>query len=736
LAMEIVRGILASVVFRNEENGYSVVKLDSVNDGESFTAVGTLPDVYPGEMLELSGQWVANAKYGQQFKTETFTRSAPAGADSLFRYLASGVIKGIGPSKAREIIDRFGESALSVIEASPERLAEVRGITRSAAREMSTEFRKKAGVRMLIELLAEYGIAPLVAMKLYKVLGENAADAVRENPFVMTQSAYGAKFQEADRMAEAFGFEADCPERLEAALVFVLRHNLNNGHVFIPTQKLVSATTQLVYTSEDAIIEALEILSEDGDVVREDLGELDACYLRELRDAEAYVAERLLEMVRDNDVAGEISDADKLLTEIERRLGVEYAAAQREAVITATNNRVMVLTGGPGTGKTTSVRGILEMFERLDLKTLLCAPTGRAAKRMGELAGRDDAMTIHRALGAGMDADGNLVFERDETNELKCDAIIVDETSMMDLQLMNALLSATPQGCRLVLVGDANQLPSVGAGNVFADIIKSGTVPTVELTEIFRQARESAIVRSAHSVNRGEVPNLGEKTSDMFFMRRAMPQAVADTVADLIAERLPKNMGVPAMQIQVLTPSRKGEAGTAALNKSLQERLNPRGAKRERELAGTLFREGDRVMQIRNDYDIIYTTKNGATGAGVYNGDLGVITAIDLAAETITVDFDDKLVEYMFEQALDLELAYAVTVHKSQGSEYRAVILALPPGMPRLATRAVLYTAITRARELLVVVGDDEVFVQMVGNNERAKRYSGLRARLREGMAE
>jgi len=537
-------------------------------------------------------------------------------------------------------------------------------------------------------------------------------------------------------MAAAFGFEADCPERLEAALVFVIRHNLSNGHVFIPTDKLVAATDQLVMSGEHALYEALEMLSDDGELVHENIGNLDACYLRELRDAEALVAERLLSMAREDRLGGAFADDEELISSIEAYIDVKYAEAQRAAIRLAAHHRLMVLTGGPGTGKTTSVRGILALFDKHELETLICAPTGRAAKRMGELAGRDDAMTVHRALGASIDENGDLIFDRDENNPLKSDAVIVDETSMMDLPLMCALLRATPESCRLILVGDANQLPSVGPGNVFADIIKSGAVPVVELSEVFRQAKESAIIRAAHAVNLGEAPNLGDKSSDMFFMRRTSPTAIAETVSDLIAERLPKNMGIPPSQIQVLSPSRKGDAGTAALNARLQARLNPPSAKREREFGGVTFREGDRVMQIRNDYDIMYTTKSGHTGMGVYNGDLGTIEHIDLSAETLTVDFDDKTVEYMFEQMVDLEPAYAITVHKSQGSEYRAVILALPPGTPLLATRAVLYTAITRARELLVIVGDDEVFHTMVGNNKRAKRYSGLRARLRRESEE
>ena len=727
-----VHGTVAAVVFRNEENGYSVIKLDR-DDGEQFTAVGCIPDAFPGEEFALTGEWMSHHTYGQQFRADTFERAAPTGADAIFRYLSSGVIKGIGPGRAREIVNRFGENALEVIEASPEKLASVRGISSSAAHEMSAELRRTAGVRILIEALAEHNISPITAMRLYRSLGEEALDFVTDNPYIMAEAAYGTQFFEADRMAMELGFEPDCPERIEAALVFEMRHNLGNGHVFIPTDKLVAATAQLIGTDRDALKEVLDAISEDGELVRETLSGRDVCYLREMRDFEEYVAGRLTVMGKYGADKKEL-DVDSLVLDVERTLGLKYAEGQLEAVRIAASRRVMVLTGGPGTGKTTSLRGILELFDNMRLKTLLCAPTGRAAKRMSELTGRDGAMTIHRALGAGMGDEGELVFERDEENPLKTDAVVVDEASMLDLPLTYALLCALPLDCRIVLVGDANQLPSVGPGNVFSDIVKSGAVPVVRLTEIFRQAQESAIIRAAHSVNSGETPDLSQRDSDMFFLKRSGAEAISDTVAELVSARLPQNMGIPPSQIQVLSPSRKNTAGTMALNTKLQGVLNPPGARREKQHGNHLFREGDKVMQIRNDYDIIWRDLSGSAGAGVYNGDLGVIAAIDFSAEMMTVDFEDKTVEYMFEQLSDLELAYAVTVHKSQGSEYRAVVLALPPGASRLAVRAVLYTAITRARELLIIVGEGSVFEAMVANDKRSARYSGLLARLRQEL--
>jgi exodeoxyribonuclease V alpha subunit len=490
--------------------------LDAPEPGaEPFTAVGCLPDVFPGETVELAGEWTAHHSYGQQFRADSFTRAAPEGTEAIFRYLASGVIRGIGPGRAREIVARFGENSLDIIESSPEKLAQVRGITRAAAREFSQDFRRKAGVRRLIDALGGYGVPALVAMRLYGAFGDGALDYLRENPYAMTDSAFGAEFHEADRMAAELGFEPDCPERLEAALVFELRHNLNNGHVFIPADKLIAATNQLISVGEEGLRDALDMLSDDGEIVREQIAGADACYLREMRDAEAFVASRLIALADTGE--DDSIDADALVAEVEAKLGVSYAEGQLAAVRAAALGSVVALTGGPGTGKTTSVRGILEIFDRLRLRTLLCAPTGRAAKRMGELAGRGDAMTVHRALGARMDTRGGLTFEHNASNPLRVDAVIVDEASMLDLPLTRSLMEAMKPGCRLILVGDMNQLPAVGPGNVLADIIKSGAVPVVRLTEIFRQAEQSAIVRAAHAVNSGELPDLSEKDSDMFF---------------------------------------------------------------------------------------------------------------------------------------------------------------------------------------------------------------------------
>jgi exodeoxyribonuclease V alpha subunit len=724
-----ISGTVSALVYRNPDNGYSVLKLDS--EGKSVTAVGCLPEVYPGEALKLVGVWTAHAKFGEQFKAESFEREAPTGAEQIYRYLSSGVIRGIGPGKAREIVEKFGAETLSILEASPEMLSDIRGITAKSAREIGVSFRRTAGVRRLMELLGEYNIRPLIAMRLYNALGDAALDEVTENPYIITEREFGADFSEADKMALEMDFEPDCPERVEAAVLFEMRHNLGNGHAFLPCDKLAQATMQLIGADEEALEAAIFALCEGGHIVRETIAGRDACYLAHMYEAEAFVAQKLLALARHEDAV--TADVDKLIDSAEREQGITYAAVQRDAVRLAASRRVMALTGGPGTGKTTSVRGILALFDAMELKTALCAPTGRAAKRMGQLAERE-AVTIHRLLGAAPSDDefGELRFERDETNPLRVDAVIVDETSMLDLPLARALLAAIPDTARVVFVGDADQLPSVGPGNVFSDIIKSGALPTVRLTEIFRQASLSGIVSAAHMVNRGVVPDLAEKRADFFFLKRPSLDKLAETLAELCAERLPKNMNIPAAQIQVLSPTRRGVAGTESLNARLQAALNPPSDKlREKTYGGFTFREGDRVMQIRNDYDIVWRTADGsAAGTGVYNGDLGVITRIDLSGETLTVDYEDKLVEYMFEQLSDLEPAFAMTVHKSQGSEYRAVVLAIPSGSPMLATRAVLYTAITRARELLIMVGDPQVFETMVKNDKRQRRYSGLKARL------
>ena len=721
-----IEGTVASLIYQNAENGYAVLRL-TTQDG-MITAVGTMPGLSPGESLILTGLWSTHQAYGEQFKAEFIERRMPTGKDAIYAYLASGAIKNVGPAKARDIVDKFGDKALEILENEPEKLAQVRGITEKRAREYSLSFRRQVGLRRLMEFLAQYGIKPLVAIKLFKNYGDDALDAVKDNPYIMTEPSFGADFFEADAMALSLGFESDSAERVEAAVLFELTHNLDNGHTFLPFEKLVTATNQLIDVGSQTVSDAMDALTEAGLLVRETVAGQDACYLANYHEAELFVTSRLRALA--DNPADDKADIGGLVISVEKEAGITYAKSQHQAVELAAKSRVMVLTGGPGTGKTTCVRGILALFDRLGLKTSLCAPTGRAAKRMSELTGRE-AATIHRLLGAGIEGDA-LVFERDDANPLNADAVVMDETSMADLALMRALLAALKPGSRLVLVGDADQLPSVGPGNVFSDIIRSGAVSTVVLREIFRQAGESGIVKNAHLINRGEFPDFGEKTGDFFFMRRAAPDKALETIVELCAERLPKNMGIDASQIQVLSPTRKTMTGTENLNARLQATLNPPApSKKERQFGDYLFREGDKVMQIRNNYDIIWRTADGLTvGAGVFNGDIGRITELDFTHETATVDYEDKLVTYMFEQMTELEPAYALTVHKAQGSEYRAVVLSACQGASPLLIRSVLYTAITRARELLIIVGDQGVIETMVKNDKRQRRYSGLRARL------
>ena len=717
-----LEGTVTAVVFSNPENGYAVLRL-STQDGV-VTAAGALPGVVPGERLALFGVWEVHQQYGEQFKAQSYTPKPPDGANEIFLYLSSGAVKDVGPARARDIVAKFGNESLHVIENDPQKLASIRGITMAKAMKIGTDYRRQTDLRRLMEFLTRYGIKPLVATRIYRDYGVTAINAVRDNPYIVTSC--GAEFFEADALAFDLGFDSNCTERVSSAILFELAHNLNNGHTFIPVRKLVGATQELIGAGSEAIEDALDMLHECGDVVIETVAGEEACYLQHMFEAESYTARRILELGENRHSPDGI---DELIRETERQQGIRYADMQREALKMAAESGVMALTGGPGTGKTTIVRGILMLFEALGLKTALCAPTGRAAKRLSETC-HAQAATIHRLLGAAPGEEGELLFDRDEQNPLGVDAVIVDEMSMVDILLMRALLAAIPPGGRLIMVGDADQLPPVGPGGVFADVLKSGVVPSVALSEIFRQAEDSGIVRCAHSVLGGVSPDFDVKYPDLFLLKRQSEQSVAETVAQLFAQRLPKNMGLDPSQIQVLSPTRKGEGGTVRLNARLREAMNPAHAsKNEKQYGEFIFRTGDKVMQIRNNYDILWTGSDGA-GAGVYNGDVGTIVNIDRKGETVTVDFEDKTVDYQFEQLGELEPAFAMTVHKSQGSEYQAVILALTNAAPRLLTRGILYTAMTRAKKLLVIVGDPGILETMVQNDRRQKRYGGLRARL------
>lgn len=723
-----INGIISSVIYLNDENGYAVVRMET-DSGEMVTAVGCLPYIAPGEMISAEGSWVTHAQHGRQFKIEQSNRLLPTSADGIYEYLAGSTVKGIGPATAALIVDRFKEKSLDILEMHPEKLAEIKGISLTKAKDLSASFKKQAGVRRLTEFLCAYGIKPLVALKLYRAYGSAALETVHENPYIISASHIGASFAEADNLALELGIEGDSINRISAAVLFELQHNSGNGHCFIPRDKLIAATSQLISVPADLVSDAIDSLSENGGLVCDKVANLNVCYLTELYEAETYTAERLKSMVGLKTKSS--ANIERLITKLESLYDISYAPLQKQSIELALNNRILVITGGPGTGKTTILKGILSLYDELELETLLAAPTGRAAKRMSELTGRE-ASTIHRLLGAKMAEDGEtVVFSKHEGDPLNCDALVLDECSMVDITLMSSLLKALKPGCRLVLVGDADQLPSVGPGNVFSDIIRSQTVPTVRLTEIFRQKGDSRIVRNAHMINRGEHPDFEANTGDFFRLRRLKGGTAVETIVELCARRLPENMKIPSASIQVLSPTRKGETGTVNLNKRLQAALNPPSESKKEKLFGeAVFRVGDRVIQTKNNYDTIWKTKGGVSGAGVYNGDIGTIAQIDSITETLTVDFEDKLATYSFEMLNELEHAWALTVHKSQGSEYRAVVLALSGDVQMLLTRGVLYTAVTRAKELLIMVGDDNIAHRMIDNNKQSRRYSALRLRL------
>ena len=727
--LEILQGAVSAVVYQNYENGYAVLRLN-VGGGQTVTVVGTIPLPAVGEQLMVTGKWSNHSSYGRQFEAEFLERLMPQTTMEILNYLSSRVIKGIGPRMAARIVDRFGDQTLAVMEREPERLAEVAGISREKARAIGEEFRLQVGMRQIMEFFALHHLPAELAVRTYKRYGDSTMELLYDDPYLLMDEELEASFSAVDQFAIALGVAGDDPRRVEAGVQFELSYNLTGGHSFLPEDKLTAATAKLLSVEEDTVKQAVERLLQVDRLNRDKLAGITVIYLPQLYEAETESTRRLLEFAGNTFPAPK--NLDKLIASVAKDSGIDYSGQQLQAIREAATSGLLLITGGPGTGKTTILNGILELFGRMQLRTLLAAPTGRAANRLSEVTG-DDASTIHRLLEAGIDpATGKMFFARDEENPLKCDAVIVDEMSMVDVQLLHSLLRAIPQGKRLILVGDPDQLPPVGPGFPFGDMLRSGVLPSVRLTEIFRQAQKSLIVMNAHRVNQGEMPDLKCVTSDFFFMRRNNEESVCSLVRDLCATRLPQNMGIPSDQIQVLSPTRKGAVGTVNLNRLLQAALNPPGPdKKERTFGDYLFREGDRVMQIRNNYDILWKkTDASMVGAGIFNGDVGIIQTIDTGAETLSVLFDDKVAEYDFTQLNELEPAYAMTVHKSQGSEYRAVILTAWNGSPYLLSRSILYTAITRARELLVIVGKEETVGIMVENAKKNRRYSGLKLRL------
>ena len=727
--MEILQGTVCAVVYQNYENGYAVLKL-RCQDDQTVTVVGTVPLPAVGERLMVTGKWISHPNFGRQFEAEFLERLMPQTAMDIQRYLSGRIIKGVGPKIAARIVSHFGDRTLAVIEREPEKLSQVPGISQAKALAIGEAFRIQFGMRHLMEFFSLHHLPAELAVKTYKLYGETAIDLIYDDPYLLTDKGLDAPFGAVDQFAVEMGIAGDDHRRIDAGILFELRYNLTAGHAFLPEEKLVGATAQLLSVDIEAIADGISRLLQAEQLVRDQLNNIDILYLPELYRAEMYCTRRLLQHA-DNHLP-QPSRLEQMIKRASKDQGITYSQQQTQAIQDSASSGLLLITGGPGTGKTTIINGVLSLYAQIGLRCVLAAPTGRAAKRMTEVTGQE-ASTIHRLLEAGIDPHtGDLFFSRDEENPLKADAVIVDEMSMVDIQLLESLLRAVPENARLILVGDPDQLPPVGPGFPFSDMLRSEMLPSVRLTEIFRQAQQSLIVMNAHRVNQGLMPELRNVKNDFFFLPARSEEAVGQTIVGLCAERLPKNMGILPEQIQVLTPTKKGFAGTVNLNRHLQTKLNPPSPlKKERQFGDFIFREGDRVMQIRNNYDILWKKTDGsAVGTGVFNGDVGIIRRIDPDMESVTVVFDDREADYDFTQLNELEPAYAMTVHKSQGSEYRAVVLAAWNSSAYLLNRSILYTAITRARELLIIVGKEETVAIMTQNAKVSRRYSGLKLRL------
>lgn len=719
-----VTGVVEFITFHNSENGYTVLEFSS--DGELFTATGNVGDLYCGEKVTFTGKWTVHPTFGKQLKIEGCRREMPETAADMLSYLSSGIIKGVKEKTAQKIVERFGEETFSIIENAPLRLAEIKGISRDRAREISDEFRKRAAEREALISLEKYGMTTAECLKVFKVFGPRSVDTVERNPYLLCSEGIGITFEKACTIAERLPVPPADEYRISAGILYVVRHNLYNGHTCLPREKLIPPCITLLCCSEDNVEIQLDKLIEQKQLVSDIIYGREFVFLPDIYEAEKRAASTVLFMKQFAPKC--LDDIDAQINHAELIGGVCYNDMQRLAIKLAVEKGILILTGGPGTGKTTTLRGILKVFESQGLEVALAAPTGRAAKRMSELTGRE-AQTIHRLLEVEWDRNDRPVFQRNKRNPLSAGAIIIDELSMVDIVLFSSLLDALPIGCRLVMVGDSDQLPPVGAGNVLHDMINSKALPVVELKEVFRQAMESLIVTNAHKIVKGEFPEIKKTDGDFFFLERNAPFLAAKTVTELCAERLPKAYKYsPTDDIQVLCPSRKGEAGTVNLNKHLQAAINPQAKhKREHAFGQRVFREGDKLMQTKNNYNIPWTSSE-KEGLGVFNGDIGILDKIDEIAHALYIRFDDKIAEYPFESSTELEHAYAVTVHKSQGNEFEAVVMPVTGVVEQLSYRNLLYTAVTRAKKLMILVGSQNTVEKMVSNNSKAKRYSALKS--------
>lgn len=719
---EKIKGTVEDITYMNEDNGYCVFTISVSN--EPVTVVGTLPYINVGEEVELLGSFIIHPQYGQQFKAEQAICTMPTSIASILKYLSSGAIKGVGPATAQAIVSRFGDETLDILENDYSKLAQIKGISAEKAEKIGKEFIKQFGVREVMLKLSSFNITSNEAMRIYKKLGAGSLEKIEKNPYMLCREGIGFSFMRADEIAQSLKTEVDSSFRIEAGIEYILKHNLRNGHTCLPTDKLCETGAKLLGCGEEICYEILESMIYNGALTKSVLDGKDFVFLPELYATERYCANRIALMM--SVPPAEVPVSASRLAQVERETGVLYDEVQKSAIIAALSNGMLVLTGGPGTGKTTTLNAIISLLEESGAKIALAAPTGRAAKRMSELCGKE-TKTIHRLLEVEWGEEDKQRFKKNEKNPLEFDCIVVDELSMMDIGLFEALLKAMTVNCRLILVGDVDQLPSVGAGNVLNDIIESNIVPVIRLKKVFRQAQKSYIVTNAHRIIGGEMPEVSKEEDCDFFVTDS--RNADKLIASLYCERLPLKYGFTPENIQVLCPSRKMKTGTVNINNILQSIINPENkmTKREIKRKGFVMREGDKVMQVKNNYDVIWTKKNGEQGVGVFNGDIGVLESIDKQTSTVCVRFDDKLAMFTGEEIEDIELAYAITVHKSQGSEFDCVILPVCDIPPQLKYRNLLYTAVTRAKKMLVIVGKGADIKAMIDNNKKTKRYTAFK---------
>lgn len=734
--METIKGYVDHIIYRNTDNGYTVLVL--IVDEEEITCVGIFSEIAEGENIEATGEYTDHQVYGRQFKVESFEEKEPEDEMAIERYLGSGAIKGVGLALAARIVRRFKADTFRIIEEEPERLAEVKGISENKAMEIADQVNAKKALREAMIFLQQYGISMTLAVKIYNKYGNEVYGVLMENPYRMADEIEGVGFKTADELASRIGIRVDSDFRIQSGIIYALQQASNEGHTYLPIDELTKRAAELLNVAPELIDNHFMNLAIQRRIVMEEKDGTTQIYSSIYYNMEANTAS----LLRQLDVNYDVPDVEieAAIRKIEKTTNMSLDEHQVEAVKEAARNGLLIITGGPGTGKTTTINTIIKYFEMEGMDIFLAAPTGRAAKRMSETTGFE-ARTIHRMLELSRGAEGLAAFERNATNPLETDVIIIDEMSMVDISLMYSLLKAVAAGTRLILVGDVNQLPSVGPGSVLKDIIDSDCFHTVKLTKIFRQASTSSIIVNAHKINAGEPVELDNKSSDFFFLKRYDADQIINVTLQLVKEKMPKYVDADEYDIQVLTPMRKGLLGVERLNTILQMYLNPPDKrKREKEFRGVIFREGDKVMQVKNNYQLEWEirTKYGLSidsGTGIFNGDTGIIEEINDFAETMTISFDEgKMVEYSYKDLEELEHAYAVTIHKSQGSEYPAVVIPLLTGPQMLLNRNLLYTAVTRAKKCVTIVGNDETFNMMIQNNLEAKRYTGLKARLQEGI--